>query len=171
MKVLLASQFDTMLSMQRKVNEQRYPAWKSGGHPDWYRLIVIEIIYTTDVVHLAQNPGALLGSSNLIDIWQLMLSIFLDKETPEIQMVKNREETSPGNLSEYISFDKTAYLFRDMRILEKLDLMTALAGVKRTSLALFESILQECGLSWDELSNQLSKRINTGRVNRGKVSV
>jgi hypothetical protein len=45
-----------------------------------------------------------------------------------------------------------------MNLLEKLDLLVGLSAAKRTSLALFDFLLSDCGMSWIELFKQYTGR-------------
>lgn len=53
-----------------------------------------------------------------------------------------------------VQFDNQYYVLAQMNLLEKLDLLVGLATSKRTSLALFESLLLDCRMDWMELFKQ-----------------
>ena len=53
-----------------------------------------------------------------------------------------------------VQFDNQYYGLAQIGLPEKLDLLVGLAAAKRTNLALFESILLDCGMNWLELYRQ-----------------
>jgi hypothetical protein len=50
-----------------------------------------------------------------------------------------------------VQFDNRYFVLAQINLLDKLELLIGLAIAKRTSLALFKSILRDCEMTWDDL--------------------
>jgi ATP-dependent protease HslVU (ClpYQ) peptidase subunit len=53
-----------------------------------------------------------------------------------------------------VQFDNQYYVLAQLNLLEKLDLLVGLAAGKRHSLALFEALLHDCEMEWNDLFKQ-----------------
>jgi hypothetical protein len=90
----------------------------------------------------------------LVDIWHFILSTVIQNTRGSIRF-STIEMISELNLSQKsVQFDNQYYILAKMSLLEKLDLLVGLSAAKRTSLALFDSLLSDCGMSWVELFKQ-----------------
>ena len=72
-------------------------------------------------------------------------------------------------LQKSVQFDNQYYVLAQMKLLEKLDLLVGLAVARRTNLALFESLLLDCKMSWMELFKQYTGKnvLNVFRQDHG----
>jgi hypothetical protein len=53
-----------------------------------------------------------------------------------------------------VQFDNQNYVLAHLSLLDKLDLLVGLAAAKRTNLALFELLLHDCDMEWNDLFKQ-----------------
>ena len=88
----------------------------------------------------------------LVDIWHFILSTVIQNTRGSIRFAAIEMISELSQKS--VQFDNQHYILAKMSLLEKLDLLVGLSAAKRTSLALFNSLLSDCGMSWVELFKQ-----------------
>ena len=86
----------------------------------------------------------------LVDIWHFALShILLEAGGNEEQAVNALLATlDTGNI---IEFDNISYDINELDTLSKLELNIGLAAARRINIPLFEALLLDCGMDWNEL--------------------
>jgi dimeric dUTPase (all-alpha-NTP-PPase superfamily) len=146
-----------MLEMQDGMNKKVNPDWVAANN-NWHRAIQVEAVEAIE--HHGwkwwkkQNCDMAQLRMELVDIWHFILSTVIQNTRGSIRF-STIEMISELNLSQKsVQFDNQYYILAKMSLLEKLDLMVGLSAAKRTSLALFDSLLSDCGMSWVELFKQ-----------------
>ncbi|MBP0133218.1 MAG: dUTP diphosphatase [Nitrosospira sp.] len=146
-----------MLEMQDGMNKKVNPDWVAANN-NWHRAIQVEAVEAIE--HHGwkwwkkQNCDMAQLRMELVDIWHFILSTVIQNTRGSIRF-STIEMISELNLSQKsVQFDNQYYILAKMSLLEKLDLLVGLSAAKRTSLALFDSLLSDCGMSWVELFKQ-----------------
>ena len=146
-----------MLEMQDGMNKKVNPDWVAANN-NWHRAIQVEAVEAIE--HHGwkwwkkQNCDMAQLRMELVDIWHFILSTVIQNTRGSIRF-STIEMISELNLSQKsVQFDNQYYILAKMSLLEKLDLLVGLSAAKRTSLALFNSLLSDCGMSWVELFKQ-----------------
>lgn len=157
MMTLTETQLTTMLELQDGMNSKVNPDWVAANN-DWHRAIQVEGVEAIE--HHGwkwwkkQDCDMAQLRMELVDIWHFILSAAIQEKHGNVALAK-MEMMSELNLHQKsVQFDNQYYMLAQMKLLEKLDLLVGLAAAKRTNLALFESLLQDCGMSWTELFKQ-----------------
>ncbi|MAO39462.1 MAG: dUTP diphosphatase [Gammaproteobacteria bacterium] len=145
----------TMLELQTAMNSKVDPDWLNAGYP-YLRAVLVEASeaiehhgwkwwkkQTLDLPQLQME---------VIDIWHFLMSEVLlrakgDLETSLTQIIQ------PTN-SDSLLFDGREWQLGGLSLLEKLELLTATAAARRIELPLFEHIMRDCEMSWNELFRQ-----------------
>jgi len=170
--VLTETQLDAMLDMQNNMNSTVNPEWIKAKN-NWHRAIQVEGVEAIE--HHGwkwwkkQECDMDQLRMELVDIWHFMLSAVIQSKHGNLPLAK-MEMLSEFNLRQKsIQFDNQYYGLSQMVLLDKLDLLVGLAAARRISLALFESLLLECGMNWLELFKQyLGKNVlNVFRQDHG----
>jgi dimeric dUTPase (all-alpha-NTP-PPase superfamily) len=143
--------------MQDGMNKKVNPDWVAANN-NWHRAIQVEAVEAIE--HHGwkwwkkQNCDMAQLRMELVDIWHFILSTVIQNTRGSIRF-STIEMISELNLSQKsVQFDNQYYILAKMSLLEKLDLLVGLSAAKRTSLALFDSLLSDCGMSWVELFKQ-----------------
>lgn len=151
------TQLDSMLKMQDKMNSTVNPDWVSARN-NWHRAIQVEGVEAID--HHGwkwwkkQECDMAQLRMELVDIWHFILSAVIQSKHGNIALAK-MELMAEFNLHQKsVQFDNQYYGLAHISLPEKLDLLVGLAAAKRSNLALFESILLDCGMDWLELYRQ-----------------
>lgn len=154
--MLSQDQATTMLTLQTSMNAKVDPNWLSARYP-YLRAVVIEAAEAIE--HHGwkwwkkQDKDLPQLQMELIDIWHFILSEILlrndAQETTPLAQLMNSLKQSPAQ--EKIEFDKQLYVLDQMDLIDKLELLIGLSIARRMELAVFESIMQDCELSWTEL--------------------
>ncbi|MDP6652658.1 MAG: dUTP diphosphatase [Gammaproteobacteria bacterium] len=154
--MLSQDQATTMFTLQSSMNAKVDPNWLSARYP-YLRAVVIEAAEAIE--HHGwkwwkkQHKDLSQLQMELIDIWHFILSEILlrndGQETTPLAQLMNSLEQSPAQ--EQIEFDKQLYMLDQMDLISKLELLIGLSISRRIELAVFESIMQDCELSWTEL--------------------
>jgi dimeric dUTPase (all-alpha-NTP-PPase superfamily) len=154
---LSETQLDAMLKMQDGMNSKVNPEWVSAKN-NWHRAIQVEGVEAIE--HHGwkwwkkQDSDMAQLRMELVDIWHFVLSAVIQSKHGSIPLAK-MEMVAEFNLHQKsVQFDNQYYLLAQMSLLEKLDLLVGLAAAKRTNLALFESLLNDCGMDWQVLFKQ-----------------
>ena len=157
MNTLTETQLVSMLEMQDGMNKKVNPDWVAANN-NWHRAIQVEAVEAIE--HHGwkwwkkQNCDMAQLRMELVDIWHFILSTVIQNTRGSIRF-STIEMISELNLSQKsVQFDNQYYILAKMSLVEKLDLLVGLSAAKRTSLALFDSLLSDCGMSWVELFKQ-----------------
>ncbi|WP_339858146.1 dUTP diphosphatase [Pseudohongiella acticola] len=157
-------QLNTMLSLQSAMNRKVDPDWIAAAYP-YLRAVVVEAAeaiehhgwkwWKKQELDLAQLQ------MEVIDIWHFILSEVLLREKGDetaacVKLLADCGDSSGGA----IDFDNRPYSLAAMTLLDKLELLTALAAARRIEISVFASIMKDCDMSWDELFAQyVSKNV------------
>lgn len=87
-------------------------------------------------------------------VWHFMLSASIQAKFGTIALAKMEMMAELNLRQKSVQFDNQYYVLTQLSLLDKLDLLVGLAAAKRTSLALFESLLQDCDMEWNDLFKQ-----------------
>lgn len=144
-----------MLEMQDGMNKKVNPDWVAANN-NWHRAIQVEAVEAIE--HHGwkwwkkQNCDMAQLRMELVDIWHFILSTVIQNTRGSIRFAAIEMISELSQKS--VQFDNQYYILAKMTLLEKLDLLVGLSAAKRTSLALFNSLLSDCGMSWVELFKQ-----------------
>ena len=144
-----------MLEMQDGMNKKVNPDWVAANN-NWHRAIQVEAVEAIE--HHGwkwwkkQNCDMAQLRMELVDIWHFILSTVIQNTRGSIRFATIEMISELSQKS--VQFDNQHYILAKMSLLEKLDLLVGLSAAKRTSLALFNSLLSDCGMSWVELFKQ-----------------
>lgn len=155
MNTLTETQLVSMLEMQDGMNKKVNPDWVAANN-NWHRAIQVEAVEAIE--HHGwkwwkkQNCDMAQLRMELVDIWHFILSTVIQNTRGSIRFAAIEMISELSQKS--VQFDNQHYILAKMSLLEKLDLLVGLSAAKRTSLALFNSLLSDCGMSWVELFKQ-----------------
>jgi dimeric dUTPase (all-alpha-NTP-PPase superfamily) len=146
-----------MLSLQSGMNSKVDQNWLVARYP-YLRAVIVEGAEAIEHhgwkwwKHQIMDRAQL--QMELIDIWHFILSALLvDCEGDNANAWQRllRERHSTGN---EIDFDGRNYRLTEVDLLGKLELLIGTSVSRRIELKLFEAILADCNMSWDELYGQ-----------------
>ncbi len=155
MNTLTETQLVSMLEMQDGMNKKVNPDWVAANN-NWHRAIQVEAVEAIE--HHGwkwwkkQNCDMAQLRMELVNIWHFILSTVIQNTRGSIRFAAIEMISELSQKS--VQFDNQHYILAKMSLLEKLDLLVGLSAAKRTSLALFNSLLSDCGMSWVELFKQ-----------------
>jgi dimeric dUTPase (all-alpha-NTP-PPase superfamily) len=151
------AQLAAMLELQEGMNTKVDPDWVSANN-DWHRAIQIEGVEAIE--HHGwkwwkkQNLDIEQLRMELVDIWHFIMSAAIQKKNGNPALAK-LDMLAEFNLHQKsVLFDNQYYLLGQLTLLDKLNLLVGLASAKRVNLALFNSLLSDCGMSWMDLVKQ-----------------
>ncbi|NOT19579.1 MAG: dUTP diphosphatase [Sideroxydans sp.] len=151
------SQLITMLELQDGMNSKVNPDWVSANN-NWHRAIQVEGVEAIE--HHGwkwwkkQDCDLAQLRMELVDIWHFMLSASIQAKFGNIALAKMEMMAELNLRQKSIQFDNQYYVLTQLSLLDKLDLLVGLAAAKRASLALFESLLHDCDMEWNDLFKQ-----------------
>lgn len=151
------ARLDSMLEMQDSMNRKVNHDWVSANN-NWYRAIQVEGVEAIE--HHGwkwwkkQDCDMAQLRMELVDIWHFMLSAAIQNKHGNIALAKMEMMAELNLHQKSVQFDNQYYVLAQMSLLAKLDLLVGMAAARRTSLALFESLLLDCGMSWIDLFKQ-----------------
>lgn len=150
-------QLIAMLELQDGMNSKVNPEWIAANN-DWYRAIQVEGVEAIE--HHGwkwwkkQDCDLAQLRMELVDIWHFILSAAIQLKHGNIALTKMEMQAELHLRQKSVQFDNQYYVLSQLTLLEKLDLMVGLAAAKRSSLALFESVLHDCDMEWNDLFKQ-----------------
>lgn len=165
MTTLLESQARLMLSLQSRMNAKVDPLWVQKRFP-YLRAVVIEAAEAIE--HHGwkwwkkQECDLPQLQMEIIDIWHFLLSeILLQHEDDQVVASEQLlQATGSGKHSTSLEFDAQTYHFKDLSLVAKLELLIGLSSARRVDIALFKSVMEDCGLNWESLFKQyVSKNV------------
>jgi hypothetical protein len=159
---LNATQLETMLTLQNKMNSKVNPDWIAARSP-FLRAVVVEGAEALE--HHGwkwwkkQEKDLPQLQMELVDIWHFLLS--------HIILQKNGDLTyATKEIEQCFQFDKTVLIghqtiqINTLDTPSKLELLIAVSAIRQIELPLFEALLTDCEMTWDELFNQyVSKNV------------
>jgi hypothetical protein len=154
---LTYSKLLTMMLMQNLMNEKVNPNWMQAGYP-YLRAVYVEGVEALDHVgwkwwkSVAQSPDLDQFALELVDIWHFALSDALiaaggDDDLAAGWMLADLDD----DVHDRVTFDEIEYSLSKMEMRERIDLMIGLAAAKRFDIALFETLMLDCGMDWNQL--------------------
>ena len=158
MNTLLDSQAETMLALQHGMNSKVDPQWVSARYP-YLRAVVIEGAEAIEHhgwkwwKHQEHDLSQL--QMELVDIWHFMLSDLLleshgDQDQAAIALMRALEHDNNDTLL----FDGSPYNLGALDLLAKLELLIGTSVARRVEVGLFEAIMRDCRMDWDDLFRQ-----------------
>lgn len=150
-------QLATMLELQDGMNSKVNPAWVAANN-NWYRAIQVEGVEAIE--HHGwkwwkkQESDLSQLRMELVDIWHFILSASIQAKFGTIALAKMEMLAELNLRQKSVQFDNQYYMLAQLSLLDKLDLLVGLAAARRTNLALFESLLHDCDMEWNDLLKQ-----------------
>lgn len=151
------SQIITMLELQDGMNSKVNSEWVAANN-NWHRAIQVEGVEAIE--HHGwkwwkkQDCDMAQLRMELVDIWHFILSAFIQAKFGNIALAKMEMMAELNLRQKSVQFDNQYYVLTQLSLLDKLDLLVGLAAAKRASLALFESLLHDCDMEWNDLFKQ-----------------
>lgn len=151
------TQLIAMLELQGGMNSKVNPAWVAANN-NWHRAIQVEGVEAIE--HHGwkwwkkQECDWAQLRMELVDIWHFILSASIQSKNGDVTRAKAEMQAELDLHHKSVQFDDQIYVLAQLTLLEKLDLLVGLAAAKRTSLALFESLLHDCDMEWNDLFKQ-----------------
>lgn len=155
--MLKKEQLLAMLEMQAGMNAKVNPLWLDAGYP----FLLAAVIEGAEAIEhagwkwwKAQTRDLEQLRMELVDIWHFALSaevVHNDGDlgrTAEVMFAEFLDRTNS------IDFDGRVYSIPQIDTIRRLELLIGLAAARRFSIALFEALLNDCGMSWDDLYRQ-----------------
>jgi len=151
--MLKESHAQVMLDLQANMNAKVNPQWIDAAYP-YLRAVVVE--GAEAIEHHGwkwwkkQECDLEQLQMELVDIWHFMLSHLLleRKGDQEAALADLMALTKKENI---ISFDNKNFNINEMDALQKIELCIGLACAERISVVLFEALLTDCKMDWNEL--------------------
>lgn len=146
-----------MLEMQDGMNRKVNPDWVAANN-NWCRAIQVEAVEAIE--HHGwkwwkkQECDMAQLRMELVDIWHFMLSAAIQDKHGNVALARMEMVAELNLHQKSIQFDNQYYVLAQINLLEKLDLLVGLAASRRTSLALFEVLLHDCDMEWNDLFKQ-----------------
>ena len=154
----------TMLEMQAGMNAKINPEWLTAGYP-FMRAAMIE--GAEAIEHMgwkwwkAQTRDVEQLRMELVDIWHFALSHTIVL-AHELSLTDGMESTSDGAAEyllwglndsgrDHVEFDVLECYMSDMDELSRMELLIGLAVTRSFNAALFETLLKDAGMTWDDL--------------------
>lgn len=151
------TQLLSMLELQDVMNSKVNPDWVAANN-NWYRAIQVEGVEAIE--HHGwkwwkkQDCDFAQLKMELVDIWHFMLSAAIQQKHGTIALAKMEMLAELSLKQKSVQFDNQYFVLTQLTLLEKIDLLVGLAAAKRHSLALFESLLHDCDMEWNDLFKQ-----------------
>ena len=153
--MLTNKQLMTTIELQNAMNSKVDANWLEQQFP-FCRAIVVEA--TEAIEHhgwkwwKAQDKDLAQLQMELVDIWHFMLSAFLqdnqgDQAATAKVILSQAEQAS-------LSIDGQRFELEKMDCLQLLELMIALAALRRLNISVFAQLLARCDMSWPDLYMQ-----------------
>ncbi|MFA6972016.1 MAG: dUTP diphosphatase [Gallionella sp.] len=151
------TQLISMLELQDGMNSRVNPDWVAANN-NWHRAIQVEGVEAIE--HHGwkwwkkQECDMAQLRMELVDIWHFILSAAIQHKHGNVALTKLDMMAELNLHQKSVQFDNQYYLLAQLSLLDKLDLLVGLATSKRINLALFESLLSDCGMNWTMLFKQ-----------------
>lgn len=155
--MLKKEQLLTMLEMQAGMNAKVNPNWLDAGYPF---LLAAAIEGAEAIEHhgwkwwKAQSRDLEQLRMELVDVWHFALSAEMVHNHGDLNKAADVMFAEFNDCMTSVDFDGTEYDINEIEMLRQLELLIGLAAARRFSIALFEAIMVDCGMSWDDLYRQ-----------------
>ena len=158
MNTLLENQAETMLALQASMNSKVDEQWLSARYP-YLRAVVIEGAEAIEHhgwkwwKHQQHDLSQL--QMELIDIWHFMLSEMILDSDGDLGVAGKRlmaDANAPAMRS--LTFDGQVFQLEKLDLVGKLELLIGTSVARRVEVKLFESIMADCHLNWEQLFQQ-----------------
>lgn len=152
--MLSPNQVASMLALQAGMNTKVDPNWLTARHP-YLRAVVIEGAEAIEHhgwkwwKHQELDHAQL--QMELIDIWHFILSEILLETNGEAQSAQHRILSAIGEQKTELILDGRTIDYSSLDLVAKLELLIGVSVVRRIELSLFEAIMHDCRMGWDEL--------------------
>lgn len=165
MTTLLENQARLMLTLQSRMNAKVDPLWVEKRFP-YLRAVVIEAAEAIE--HHGwkwwkkQDCDLPQLQMEIIDIWHFLLSEILLQHEDDHSAASAAllQATSASKHSASLEFDSQTYRFKELSLIAKLELLIGLSTARRVDIALFKTVMEDCGLNWESLFKQyVSKNV------------
>lgn len=150
-------QLQTMLEMQAGMNAKVNPNWLDAGYP----FLLAAMIEGAEAIEhhgwkwwKAQSRDIEQLRMELVDIWHFALSAEIVRNRGDLGRAADMMFTEFNGCATSVYFDGISYDINEISTIRRLELLIGLAAVRRFSIALFETILVDCGMTWDDLYRQ-----------------
>jgi len=148
-----------MLKLQLEMNAKVNPGWLKAGYP-FLRAAIVEGAEAME--HYGwkwwkqQSTDVPQVRMELVDIWHFMLSHTLIAHDGDVVAATGELTSSVESIyaGDAIYFDGRAYVLAAMTFTDRLELLIGLAVARRTSLLLFETLMGDMAMSWDDMYRQ-----------------
>ncbi|MEX0619848.1 MAG: dUTP diphosphatase [Pseudohongiellaceae bacterium] len=149
----------TMLSLQSLMNSKVDPEWLQARYP-YLRAVVVE--GSEAIEHHGwkwwkkQDRDLPQLQMELIDIWHFMLSEILLQNNGRLEDAIHQLQAflTVDHRHKTLHFDGTDYALGELDLITRLELLIGTAVVRRVEMGLFETIMRDCHMDWDELFRQ-----------------
>ena len=151
------SQLITMFELQDGMNCKVNPDWVAANN-NWHRAIQVEGVEAIE--HHGwkwwkkQDCDLAQLRMELVDIWHFILSASIQAQHGNVVLAQMEMMAELNLRQKSVQFDNQNCVLAQLSLLDKLDLLVGLAAAKRASLALFESLLHDCDMEWNDLFKQ-----------------
>ena len=157
--MLLSDQAATMLELQAIMNSKVDPNWLAAKYP-YLRAVAIE--GAEAIEHHGwkwwkkQEKDLPQLQMELIDIWHFFLSeLLLRNDGDQKRALKSLLDLSrQSEKQQKFKFDEKEIDLKNYDLVNKLELLIATSISQRIEIELFNLIMNDCQLSWDELYTQ-----------------
>lgn len=165
MTTLFENQARLMLTLQSRMNAKVDSLWVQKRFP-YLRAVLIEAAEAIE--HHGwkwwkkQDCDLPQLQMEIVDIWHFLLSEILlqHQDDQALACAALLQATSESKHVTSLEFDAKTYHFKDLSLVAKLELLIGLATARRVDIALFKSIMADCGLDWEALFKQyVSKNV------------
>ena len=147
-----------MLALQHGMNSKVDPDWIAARYP-YLRAVVIEGAEAIEHhgwkwwKHQQHDLSQL--QMELIDIWHFMLSdILLECEGDLALAANSLMDSIESHTADTLVFDGQPYHLHELDLVSKLELLIGTSVSRRIEIGLFETIMTDCQMSWDDLFRQ-----------------
>jgi dimeric dUTPase (all-alpha-NTP-PPase superfamily) len=154
--MLNETQARTMLDMQTRMNEKVNLEWIKAAYP-YLRAVVVE--GAEAIEHHGwkwwkkQECDLEQLQMELVDIWHFTLSHILLKHNGD-QEAAMQALLAMGSSDPTLEFDQKIFKIKELDTLQHLELTIGLASAGRVNLSVFEALLTDCQMGWDDLYSQ-----------------
>lgn len=150
-------QLRTMLDMQSSMNTKVNPNWLDASYP----FLMAAVIEGAEAIEhhgwkwwKAQRCDIEQMRMELVDVWHFALSAEIIRNRGDLDKTATAMFIEFGGRARSVNFDGIPYDINEIGTIRRLELLIGLAVARRFSIALFETILVDCGMTWDDLYRQ-----------------
>lgn len=144
-----------MLRMQAEMNAKVNLDWLTAGYP-WLRAAMVEGAEAMEHAGWkwwkAQTRDVEQLRMELVDIWHFAMSDAIIKACGVAEVVAEWLLWDLDDVGrDHVAFNGLDYFLSDMDTLSRIDLLIGLAAARHFDTALFESLIEDSGMTWDDL--------------------